>query len=101
MPTIRGSLELITDPQLGPDATSVGLPVAAMDPDSVPMILQQVYGLTEVTAAEPDNGQQVAVWTATNAQLRSVRCVLWREPDIEETLIGQMLAMVTGGDDEP
>lgn len=95
---IRGSLEIITNPHLE-TAASVGLPVQAMDPDLVPALLAAVYGLAEVTEIDPDPGQ-VATWTAVDPQLRPVRCVLWQEPDIDQTLIGSILAMIAeeGGD---
>lgn len=82
---IRGSLELITNPHLGPDAENISLPVAAMTPSMAPMFAAMVWGITDLTEAPLDEangepvGNQVAVWTGTGAQLRPVKCVLWAE----------------------
>jgi len=85
---IRGSLELITG--TGPDAESRGLVVAGATVDTVPIILTAVHGLTDVATAIAEAGQEAA-WTATDARQRPVRVVLWREPDIADTLIGQII----------
>ena len=86
MTAIAGSLELITNPGQ-PDATSVGLPVAAMTVAMAPMFAAMVWGIADLAEAPLDtkDGEpvvgQVAVWTGTAAQLRPCRVILWEETE--------------------
>ena len=81
---IAGSLELITNPGQ-PDATSVGLPVAAMAAEMVPAFAAAVWGITDLAEAPLDeaNGEpipnQIGVWAGTGQQLRPIKCILWEE----------------------
>lgn len=75
---IRGSLELITNPgQM--DATSDGMTVEAVTVELVPTLVAAVYGIADLTPADPEN-TQIAAWTGTDSRLRPIRCVLWPEP---------------------
>jgi len=98
---IKGSVELIINPEDPDTATSVGTVVEQATASDVPTLMRILHGITDLEPAEPDNGQQVAIWTGQTPQFRPVRVILWREPDHDETLIGQVLAMVTEGSHEP
>jgi hypothetical protein len=92
---VRGSIEVKWGE--GPDAESRGLVVAKVTVDAVQMLLEQVHGFDNVQQVEPIAGEEQAeaVWTAMDDRQRMVRVILWREPDIDETLIGQIINMVT------
>lgn len=82
MPTtpVKGSLELITNPQDPATATSDGMVVEAMTTDLVPTLIRAVYGLTGIQQADPADGQ-IAAWTATNARFQPVTVILWPETE--------------------
>jgi hypothetical protein len=92
---VRGSIEVKWGE--GPDAESRGLVVAKVTVDAVQMLLEQVHGFDNVQQVEPIAGEEQAeaVWTATDDRQRTVRVILWREPDIDETLIGQIINTIT------
>jgi hypothetical protein len=77
---VKGSLELITNPQDPASATSDGMVVEAMTTDLVPTLIRAVYGLTGIQTADPADGQ-LAAWTAENARLQPVRVNLWPETE--------------------
>lgn len=109
---IRGSIEVKWG--LGPNDESRGLAVAKVTVDAVQMLLEQVHGFGNVQVVEPlpptyhedgtvDYPGEIGaerVWTAIDARQRPVRVILWRDPDINETLIGQIIQMVTQGTQE-
>lgn len=75
---LKGSIELITNPGQ-PTATSDGIVVQHVTVEAVPMLVQMVYGIADLTPTETE-GVQVAAWTGTNDRLQPITVVLWPEP---------------------
>lgn len=92
--TITGSIEILIEGE------SVGLTVAAATVATVPIVVQAIYGYTNVTPAEPQERAgrlPLAEWTATTPAQRTARIVLWPEPAFDETAIGRALAAAREG----
>ena len=89
----RGSIEVLIGAE--PNTQSLGMAVQAATVDLVPVIVAAVHGLTGIAAVNPPRAGVVAEWTATNDRQQPVTVLLHQEPDIDQTLNGQVIQMVT------
>lgn len=77
MEPVMGSLEMIVGEE------SRGMTVQAATPEAVPVIVEAVYGVQDVTEDDVVGGA-VAAWRAKTAMGETARIILWPEVETPE-----------------
>lgn len=94
MSTIKGSIEILTG--ITPNIESSGLVVEAASVEAVPFVVGAIHGYSDIVRVDPPHERArmtpAAEWYTTDAQLRPVTILLWREPELDETALGKALA---------
>lgn len=94
---IKGSVEMLTG-----DHENVGIPGERWTTDVVPVVLETLYGVTQLVriapAAQPTGRTPAAQWNGVNADGQPVTVLLWEDIPYETTAVARAIAQAIAED---